>query len=101
MELIIKSKYNVVQNNPDNGWLWWDISKNFIITYDIIKNNPDKKWSWYSITCNTMKKGRKTSISNYRLKIIKTLQIQRHWRNCVSNPEYKLAQKLIKDTLNK
>ena len=47
-----------------------------------------------------LKKGKKRWINNLRLKIIKALQIQRHWRNCVSNPEYKLAQKLIKDRLN-
>jgi hypothetical protein len=47
-----------------------------------------------------MKHGKETWINKLRLKTIKTLQIQRHWRNCTSNPIYKLAQKLIKENLN-
>jgi hypothetical protein len=48
-----------------------------------------------------MELGKKEWINNkLRLHIIKALQIQRHWRNCSSNPEYKLAQKLIKNRLD-
>ena len=54
----------------------------------------------YSISSNTMEKGKEKWIDNLRLKLIKALQIQRHWRNCTSNPEYKLAHKLIKDRLD-
>ena len=49
-----------------------------------LKSRTNKKW-----------------INNLRLQTIKTLQIQRHWRNCTSNPEYKLAQKLITANIDK
>ena len=42
-----------------------------------------------------MEKGKEKWINNLRLKTIKALQIQRHWRNCISNPSYRLAQKII------
>ncbi len=63
----------------------------------VIETYSDKKWDW----CNTMEKDKENWINNHRLQIIKALQIQRHWRNCVSNPEYKLAQKLINLTFKK
>ena len=56
---------------------------------------PDKEWNWDSISGNSMEKDKENWMNNLRLQIIKALQIQRHWRNCTSNPEYKLAQKLI------
>ncbi len=42
-----------------------------------------------------MKKGKIIWIQPKRLELIKVLQIQRHWRNCTSNPSYKLARKLL------
>ena len=47
-----------------------------------------------------MEQGRKKWINGYRLRIIKALQIQRHWRNCSSDPRYKLAHKLIEYIIN-
>ena len=70
------------------------------ITPDIINNNLDKPWEWNKILLNTMKKGKEKWINEERIKIIKALQIQRHWRNCSSNPRYKLAHKLIEKRLN-
>jgi len=42
-----------------------------------------------------MEKGKEKWINDKRLRIIKALQIQRHWRKCSCNPEYPLAQRLI------
>jgi len=70
---------------------------------DIIVECSHKKWDWGGILGNTTEKDKKDKenwINNHRLQIIKALQIQRHWRNCVSNPVYKLAQKLIKERLD-
>ena len=39
--------------------------------------------------------GKKKWKKDFKIKIIKAYQIQRHWRNYSSNPEYKLAQRLI------
>ena len=47
-----------------------------------------------------MKRGNDKWINKLRLKIIKALQIQRHWQTCSSNPEYKLVLKLINDRLD-
>ena len=43
-----------------------------------------------------MKNVKEEWINDYRIKIIKTLQIQRHWRYYSCNPQYKLAQQLCK-----
>ena len=48
-----------------------------------------------NITLNSMKQGKERWINNIRLKRIKALQIQRHWRNSSCNPVYKMAQRLI------
>ena len=107
---------NFVQSNLYKDWDWvapsynqniildttsditWDTTPN--ITLDFIEKYSDKKWDWGSISGNTMEKDKENWINNHRLQIIKAFQIQRHWRNCVSNTEYKLAQKLIKDRLD-
>ena len=48
-----------------------------------------------------MAKGKEQWIDDKRLKIIKALQIQRHWRNCSNDPDYRLALKLIKTRFDK
>ena len=85
-------------NEDKINWNW--ISSNPNITWDIITNNPDKPWNWNAISKNTMEQGKKQWINDYRLRIIKASQIQRHWRYCISNPRYKLGQKLIEKCLN-
>jgi len=42
-----------------------------------------------------MQLGKERWLSQQRLKHIKTFQIQRHWRNCSCNPEFKLAQRML------
>jgi len=43
-----------------------------------------------------MKLGKDHWINNkHILQHIKALQIQRHWRNCSCNPEFKLAQRCL------
>ena len=76
------------------------MSTNPNITWEIIKNNPDKPWDWYNISLNYMKQGKERWINDKRLQIIKAFQIQRHWRRCTNNPVYKLAQRLIEDRLD-
>lgn len=88
--------WEIIKNNPDKDWNWSNISINPNITWEIIDNNPDKAWDYYQIFNNKMNKGKTRWIDNLRLKIIKALQIQRHWGNCSKNPEYLLAQKLIR-----
>jgi hypothetical protein len=79
-------------------WKYWDysgISRNPNITWEIIHNYPDRPWNWYHISLNTMEKGREKWIKAHRLRIIKVLQIQRHWRNCTCNPMFRLARKYL------
>ena len=92
--------WEIIQNNPDKKWSWFWIVLNSNITWEIIQNNSDIEWDLYMISYNTMKSGKNVWINNLRLKIIKVLQIQRHWRTCSSNPKYKLAQKLINNKLD-
>ena len=93
--------WEIIEANNNIPWNWDMISTNPNITWEIIQNNPDKKWNWYNISSNTMDKGKPIWIHELRLKIIKALQIQRHWRNCTCNPEYKLAHKLINNRLDR
>ena len=44
---------------------------------------------------NHMEKGHDCWISEQRSRHIKAFQIQRHWRLCSCNPEYKLAQRCL------
>jgi len=42
-----------------------------------------------------MSKSKNEWVNKRRLQHIKAFQIQRHWRNCSCNPEYKLAQRCL------
>ena len=88
--------WDIIETNPDKRW-WClgGVSDNENITWEIVKNNLDKKWFWYGVARNTMKLGKKHWIAERRLKHIKAFQIQRHWRLCSCNPEYKLAQRCL------
>jgi hypothetical protein len=65
------------------------------ITFEMMRNNPDKDMYWCNISCNNMQLEKKLWIIQRRLQHIKAFQIQRHWRTCSCNPEYKLAQRLL------
>ena len=93
--------WEIIQNNPDINWNWFWLSYNPNLTWEILQNNLNKNWNWYLISSNTMEKGKEKWINDLRLKTIKVLQIQRHWRNCTSNPVYKLTQKLIQIAFKK
>ena len=110
----------IVKDNPNFPWRPYYLSKNQNITgirltfnninlnnlslkssdknlnWEIIENKSNYKWDWTEISKNNMEIGKKNWINKYRLKIIKTLTIQRIWRLCISNPEYKLCKKQLK-----
>jgi len=95
-----------IQDHPNIKWNWFSVSGNPNLTWEFILDNPTLHWKWGDdgngpcISNNKMKNGKETWINNRRLQIIKTLQIQRHWRNCTNNPEYKLALKIIKERMD-
>jgi len=53
------------------------------------------KWDGGRISNNIMSKEKQRWINQRRLKHIKAFQIQKHWRNCSCNPEFKLAQRCL------
>ena len=65
------------------------------LTIEIIQNNSQKPWRWEVISDHQFELNKKEWINKKRLRHIKALQIQRHWRNCTCNPIFKLAKKLI------
>ena len=85
----------IIQQNPNKPWKWHLLSNNPNITLEMIQANLDKPWDWYDISYNKKGLGKEKWINQRRLKYIKALQIQRHWRNCSCNPEYKLAQRML------
>ena len=83
-----------VLKNPDRDWA---------VLKDKDGNNldlPPVKWNINYLVGNDMDGRKRDWIAESRLRIIKILQIQRHWRNCRYNPKFKLARKLIKDMLD-
>jgi hypothetical protein len=71
------------------------ISCNIGITPEIILGYPEISWDWELIAGNSMELGKTKWIQERRLRHIASFQIQRHWRNCSCNPEYKLARRCL------
>jgi hypothetical protein len=71
------------------------ISCNIGITPEIVLGYPEISWDWELIASNSMELGKKKWIRERRLRHIKAFQIQRHWRNCGCNPQFKLAQRCL------
>ena len=87
--------WEIIQQNPDKSWNWDWMACNPNITWEFIQANPDKPWDGYGISKNKMELDKQRWINKRRLEHIKALQIQRHWRNCSCNPEFKLAQRYL------
>jgi len=87
--------WEIIRDNPDKPWEWTTISCNPNITWEIIRDNPDEPWEWNWLSDNTMKLGKERWINKQRLQHIKAFQIQKHWRNCSCNPQFKLAQRCL------
>ena len=91
----LRGWYQLIQSNLDKPWDWYWISCNPNITWDIIQQNRDKPWNWGNLSKSSMSKSKNEWVNKRRLEHIKALQIQRHWRNCSCNPEFKLAQRML------
>jgi hypothetical protein len=87
--------WEFIQANSDKPLDWYDISEHPNITWEFIQQNPDKPWNWVDISFNNMHIGGKRWIHQRRLQHIKAFQIQKHWRNCSCNPQFKLAQRCL------
>ena len=72
-----------------------EISLNPNITPHIVLGYPEIEWDINLLVKNHMEKGHDCWIREQRLIHIKAFQIQRHWRICSCNPEYKLAQRCL------
>ena len=86
---------DIIQANPDKAWNWYLLSENPNISWDIVEANLDKPWDWDNLSETSMTKYKNGWINERRLKHIKAFLIQRHWRLCSCNPEYKLAQRCL------
>ena len=72
-----------------------EISLNPNITPHIVLGYPEIEWDINLLVKNHMEKGHDCWIREQRVIHIKAFQIQRHWRICSCNPEYKLAQRCL------
>ena len=86
---------DIIQANLDKPWNWFNLSSNPNISWEFIQSNLDKPWDWDDLSDNSMSKFKNEWINKRRLRHIKAFQIQRHWRNCSCNPQYKLAQRML------
>lgn len=82
------------------NWSLGGLSINTNIYPEIILNNLNYNWNKFGIVLNEFVKGKEYWINLKRLKIIKTLIIQRWWRFYSCNPSYKKAKELIINKLN-
>jgi hypothetical protein len=92
--------WDIIKNNPDCKWDKYWLLYNQNITWDIINSNIDLNWNWDWVFDSILPEYKNKWIELHRLKIIKALQIQRHWRNFSFNPIYKLARKNIYNSIN-
>ncbi len=92
-----KCYWFLIRKNSYKKWDWDYLSKKYPkITCEIFDDYPNKNWNWYLLfdIHKKMLIGKEKWINTHRLKVIKALQIQRHWKNCISNSDYKLARKM-------
>ena len=97
----------IIKANPEYPFVKKSFSENTNFRLDHLVNLPDDLLdnfysdSWYisDFAVNDLVGAREQWISEQRLIIIKTLQIQRHWRRCSNDPSFKLAKKLINSKL--
>ena len=82
-----KQRTNVFRKQTEHEW-----TEKF---WKFIEDNLDKPWDWQTLSRNSMEIGKERWINQRRLRYIKALQIQRHWRDYSCNPEYGLARRLI------
>jgi hypothetical protein len=95
----------IIKDNPDKPWNWKALSSRGFMNLQIILDNLDKPLDfnhlnyWYSPITSLFMKDKYSGINEWinerRLQHIKVFQIQRHWRNCTSNPQFSLAKKLL------
>ena len=71
------------------------LSQNNSLDINYIANNTNVKWDILELCSNNMQFSKDKWIHQRRVRYIKALQIQRHWRNCSCNPEFKLAQRML------
>ena len=89
---------DTITNNPDIDWNWVGLAQNPNLTFDFIRENIDElvRYDQEAHICKHLySKDKNQWINKRRLEHIKALQIQRHWRNCSCNPEYKLGQRCL------
>jgi len=44
------ASWNIIQDNPDQRWVWYDMSQNPNITLETIRGKPDKAWDWQALS---------------------------------------------------
>lgn len=87
--------WSMIQEHPELPWQWQYVSRNPNITWDIVQQNPDYAWDYDGLVTNSMVRGKTDWIQQRRFDIIASLQLQRHWRTCSNNPQYRLGKKLV------
>ena len=82
---------------PQHEWDWPPeyLSENHLLTLDTIDQYPDANWEMKYLSRNPLLKSKTQFLNDLRLRHIKALQIQRHWRHCSCNPQFKLAQRIL------
>ena len=79
--------------NPNMSWNWLRSQINDILGSETSQGY----WIKQEISKNHMGGEKERWISHYRLRHIKALQIQRHWRRCSYDPSFKLGDRLVQE----
>jgi hypothetical protein len=84
-----------VTNHPHLPWKWRHLSSNPNLNWKMVSDHINKDWDWKALSKNPMTKTKEKWIADYRLRLIKALQIHRHWRCCTWSPEFALGRRKI------
>ena len=92
--------WDIIQSNPDKPWNWYYISMNPNITMDIINENLDKPWDWEVISFNTFQKEKQLFIEKAYREYLTVYKIQQWWYEITMSPHYKIGCKRINKKYN-
>ena len=85
----------VIDRAADLPWDWKGLSRNRGVTWEDVVANPEFAWDIERLLKNTMSVAKQRWIQQERVRWIKALQIQRHWRNCSCDPTFALARHAV------
>ncbi len=87
--------WDIIQANLDKPWNWKGLSCNPNITWENVKANPTKPWNWYSLSWNPFKKNKEWFMNRKYRELMAAFKIQTRWRKANEDPNYTLCKRRV------